>query len=66
MLADLAKAGETRERMLEDYPAVNAQLLEDALLYASLYPRRGRPRGAPWRERAPTRVFEAGDLRDNN
>jgi uncharacterized protein (DUF433 family) len=66
MLADLAKAGETRERILEDYPAVNAQRLEDALLYASLYPRRGRPRGAPWRERAPTRVFEAGDLRDTN
>jgi uncharacterized protein (DUF433 family) len=57
MLADLEKAGETRERILEDYPALVAKLLEDALLYASLNPRRGRPRAAPWHERKPRRVL---------
>ncbi len=61
MLADLVKAGEARERILEDYPALDAQLLEDALLYAALYPQRGRPRAAPWREQEPRRVFDAGD-----
>ena len=62
MLADLVKAGETRERILEDYPALNAELLEDALLYAALNPRRGRPRAAPWHEHTPRRVFEADEL----
>lgn len=62
MLSDLVKAGETRERILEDYPALDARLLEDALLYASLYPPRGRPRPAPWRELKPRRVFGATDL----
>jgi len=63
MLADLKKAGETRERILEDYPALDAKLLEDALLYASLNPRRGRPRAAPWHERKPRRVLRADGLR---
>jgi uncharacterized protein (DUF433 family) len=54
MVADLEKAGETR--ILEDYPALDAELLKDALLCASLNPRRGRPRTAPWRERKPRRV----------
>ena len=63
MLADLAKAGEPRDRILEDYPALDAELLEDALLYASLNPRRGRPRTTPWRERKPRRDFSADKLR---
>jgi hypothetical protein len=62
MLADLVKAGETRERILEDYPALNAELLEDALLYAALNPRRRRPRAAPWHEHKARRVFEADEL----
>jgi uncharacterized protein (DUF433 family) len=63
MLADLEEAGETRDRILEDYPALDAELLEDALLYASLNPRRGRPRAAPWREGKPHRVLRADKLR---
>ena len=62
MLADLEKAGENRDRILEDYPALDAELLEDALLYASLNPRRGRPRAAPWREGKPRRVLRADKL----
>jgi uncharacterized protein (DUF433 family) len=64
MLTDLQKAGETRERILEDYPALDEELLEDALLYASLNPRRGRPRAAPWHERKPRRVLRADKLGD--
>ena len=63
MLADLERAGEARDRILEDYPALDADLLEDALLYVSLNPRRGRPRTAPWRERKPRRVVRADKLR---
>ena len=66
MLADLEKAGEARDRILEDYPAVDAELLEDALLYASLNPRRGRPRTAPWRERKPRRVLRADKLQSRD
>jgi uncharacterized protein (DUF433 family) len=63
MLADLENAGETRERIVEDYPALDSKLLEDVLLYASLNPRRGRPRAAPWREGKPRRVLRADKLR---
>jgi uncharacterized protein (DUF433 family) len=62
MLADLEKAGETHHRILEDYPALDAAMLADALLYASLNPRRGRPRAAPWRARKPRRVVRAEKL----
>lgn len=48
VLADLAAQGATREELLEDYPALTPQTLDAALLYARLYPRRGRPRRAPW------------------
>ena len=63
MLADLEKAGETRDRILEDYPALDAAMLADALLYASLNPRRGRPRTAPWRAPKPRREQRAEKLR---
>ena len=49
VLADLERQGATREELLEDYPALTPESLEAALLYAQLYPRRGRPRSAPWR-----------------
>lgn len=38
MLADLVSAGETRERLLVDHPALDAKRLDDALLYVSLHP----------------------------
>ena len=49
VLADLERQGATREELLEDYPALSVESLEAALFYAQLYPRRGRPRRAPWR-----------------
>jgi len=49
VLADLERQGAPREELLEDYPALTAESLEAALFYAQLYPRRGRPRRAPWR-----------------
>ena len=50
MLAELAEQGATREELLEDYPALTPESLEAALLHARLYPRRGRPRKAPWKD----------------
>jgi uncharacterized protein (DUF433 family) len=49
VLADLERQGATREELLEDYPALTPESLEAALFFAQLYPRRGRPRRAPWR-----------------
>jgi uncharacterized protein (DUF433 family) len=49
VLADLAAQGATPEELLEDYPSLTAESLEAALLHAQLYPRRGRPRRAPWK-----------------
>lgn len=50
MLADLAAQGASREELLEDYPALTPEALDAALLYARMYPRRGRPRRAPWKD----------------
>ncbi|MFL5381009.1 MAG: DUF433 domain-containing protein [Longimicrobiaceae bacterium] len=50
MLAELAGQGATHEELLEDYPALTPESLEAALLHARLYPRRGRPRRAPWKD----------------
>jgi len=49
MLADLAGQGASREELLEDYLALTPEALDAALLYARIYPRRGRPRRAPWK-----------------
>jgi uncharacterized protein (DUF433 family) len=49
VLADLARQGASREELLEDYPSLTEESLEAALVYARLYPRRGRPKRAPWR-----------------
>lgn len=50
MLADLTRQGAPREELLEDYPALTEESLDAALLFAKLYPRRGRPRRAPFRD----------------
>lgn len=47
MLVDLVRAGVSRERILEDYPALTARRLEDTLRWAKLYPRVGRPMRTP-------------------
>lgn len=49
MVGDLAEQGASREELLEDYPALTPGALDAALLYARMYPRRGRPRRAPWK-----------------
>lgn len=48
MLAELAAQGASDEELLEDYPSLTPESLHAALLYARMYPRRGRPRRAPW------------------
>ena len=50
MLADLVHQGADDEELLEDYPALTKESLNAALLYARMYPRRGRPRRAPWKD----------------
>ncbi len=52
VLADLARQGADHEELLEDYPALTRESLDAALLYARMYPRRGRPRRAPWKDGA--------------
>lgn len=63
MIADFVAGGVPHEELLEDYPALDQESLEIATQYAELYPRRGRPRQAPWRSGEPTHVFGAEDLR---
>lgn len=64
MIADFLRRGVPRAEILEDYPALSEELLDAADLYAELYPRKGRPRQAPWRRQEPTHVFGPEDLRD--
>ena len=62
MIADFLAVGVPREELLEDYPSLTGESLDIATQYTQLYPRRGRPRQAPWRTGEPTHVFHAGDL----
>jgi uncharacterized protein (DUF433 family) len=48
MIADLAKQGAEIPEILEDYPALSAQMVEAVLAYAQMNPKRGRPPKAPW------------------
>jgi len=50
VLSDLAAQGADTEELLEDYPSLTAESLEAALLFAGMYPRRGRPRSTPWKD----------------
>jgi uncharacterized protein (DUF433 family) len=61
MIADFLVTGVPHEELLEDYPALTKESLEIAAQYARLYPRRGRPRQAPWRGE-PAHVFRAEEL----
>lgn len=51
--ADRLAGGETVERLLQDYPALDERRIRLALVYAAAYPRRGRPPVPPWRSRPP-------------
>lgn len=50
VLRDLAAHGASRQELLEDYPSLTPESLEAAIAWAEMYPRRGRPRGTPWRD----------------
>lgn len=58
-LADLASQGADHEELLEDYPVLTRESLDAALLYARMYPRRGRPRRAPWKDAGEARPGRA-------
>lgn len=55
MLAELHAQGVTDEVLLSEYESLTPDLLQQALLYAELHPRAGRPKqsAAPWRETTP-------------
>jgi uncharacterized protein (DUF433 family) len=63
MIAGFVQQGVPAEEILEDYPALTPDLLPIATRYAELYPRRGRPKQAPWRAQEPSHVFHPEDLR---
>jgi uncharacterized protein (DUF433 family) len=48
LLHDLVEQGASQEEILADYPALDAERLDLALLYAKTHPRVGRPRKGPW------------------
>ena len=66
MVADFLNQGVSGEEFLEDYPALTGESLEIARQYVELYPRKGRPRQAPWRIQVPTHVFRPNDLGDES
>jgi uncharacterized protein (DUF433 family) len=51
MLGDLSEQGASAKELLEDYPALDAERLRLALIYAKTHPRTGRPKKRPWAER---------------
>lgn len=61
MIASFVQQGVPAEEILEDYPALTEESLGAATRYVELYPRRGRPRQAPWRAQEPTHVINPKD-----
>jgi uncharacterized protein (DUF433 family) len=57
MIASFVQQGIPAEEILEDYPALTHASLDVATRYVELYPRRGRPKQAPWRAQEPTHVI---------
>jgi uncharacterized protein (DUF433 family) len=51
LIADLAAQGADIRELLEDYPSLDAEMIQTAVAYAETNPRRGRPSKAPWRDR---------------
>ena len=52
-VADMLAQGATIEEILAGYPALTRENIELAPLYASAFPRRGRPPVRPWAARKP-------------
>ncbi|MBB4639055.1 DUF433 domain-containing protein [Longimicrobium terrae] len=61
VVADLKEQGAGPSELLEEFPSLTPESLEAALLYARMYPRRGRPRRAPWKDGAPARSTRGSD-----
>jgi uncharacterized protein (DUF433 family) len=63
MIATFVQQGVPAGEILEDYPALDADALQIARRYVELYPRRGRPKQAPWRAQEPMHVINPEDPR---
>ena len=65
MLADLKAQAVNDDVLLADYPSLTQALLTQALLYAQLHPRAGRPKqpDASWRKEASDFRLAAGGWR---
>lgn len=64
-VADMLGNGDTVEALLRAYPALDAQRVRLAPVYAAAYPRRGRPKRTPaWRASAPkaSKTLRLSDL----
>lgn len=59
MIADFLARGVPCTEILEDYPSLSEKSLRAAERYATLYPRRGRPKSAAWRSQEPTHSYAA-------
>jgi uncharacterized protein (DUF433 family) len=55
-IADMLSQGAPVEDILEGYPALTREMIELAPMYATAFPRRGRPVTRPWARRPPRRV----------
>jgi uncharacterized protein (DUF433 family) len=64
MIADMLQDGTEEEEILAAYPALSGDALRAAQLYLQLYPRRGRPKQAPWRKTPPLKVIKAGATKE--
>ena len=58
-IADMLASGDSAEAIGEAYPRLTKTQIELAALFATAYPRRGRPRREPfWRSRHPSKSTE--------
>ncbi len=57
-ITDMLSLGATVEDILEGYPALTREQVELAPMYATAFPRRGRPVTHPWTRRPPRRVTQ--------
>lgn len=55
-IADMLSQGATVEEILEGYPSLTRAKVELAPMYATAFPRRGRPFARPWAKRQAGRV----------
>ena len=65
MIADILAQGETIEVMLESYPRLTAEMIEQEPVYAAAHPLQRGPRKQPWHDRPPvsTGRIELSDIK---